>query len=269
MCALETISDDSAEALSTHEGTLALCGLQELGEKAARALARNDGDLLLDSLTSLTKPVTEALAKHEGALSLDGLGELSETEAKALSKHPGGLCFGGLKTLTVGVARILAGHEGDLSLSGLENFPEEAFDIFSDHNGSVSIPMLTDIESVAGEVNDNGREFIVGLDFNYCDVNYSGFQIMERAHIRGLLAVLETDAKIGTPNMPGDWWEEFDVALLKGCFVIHSPWPPDIKAMRKLFGESVGQTSLFDSVMERAPSGDELDNDEDSEDEKS
>lgn len=157
---------------------------------------------------------------------------------------------------------------GELSLAGLETISGEMVDILASHEGKVSVPMLTDIEKVAAAKGDDEREFVVGLDFYYCDVNYSGFQIMDRAEIRGLLTALETDCKIGTPNMPDHWWEEFDIGLLKGCFTIHSPWPSDVQAMRKLFGRWVGQTSLFDSVMEHAPSGDELDDDEDSEDEE-
>jgi hypothetical protein len=245
-------SDDLARALGKHKGSLLLWGLESISLECAKKLAQVEGALGL-GITTITKPVAEALAQRRGSLWLDGLTELPEEIAVILSAHEGGLSFDGLKTLQLDVARVLAKHRGELSLAGLEEFPPEMFEVFLAHEGKVSVPIVTDIEKVAAAEGDDKREFIVGLDFYYCDVNYSGFQIMDRAEIRGLLAALETDGKIGTPNMPGEWWEEFDIGLLKGCFTIHSPWPSDIEAMRKLFGEWVGQTSLFDSVMEHAP----------------
>lgn len=259
------LSEKLSELLGKHKGSLMLWGLESINPECAQKLARVQGSLGL-GIKTISKPIAEALAQHKGPLWLDGLTELSKEIAVILCAHEGGLSFDGLKTLHSEVARVLAQHGEELSLAGLEEFSAELFEIFSAHEGKVSVPMLTDIEKVAAAKEDDEREFIVGLDFDYCDVNYSGFQIMDRSEIRGLLTALETDCKIGTPNMPDHWWEEFDIGLLKGCFTIHSPWPSDVEAMRKLFGRWVGQTSLFDSVMEHAPSGDELDGDEDSED---
>jgi hypothetical protein len=153
------------------------------------------------------------------------------------------------------VARILASHEGDLSLGGLEKFPEEGFDIFSGRNGSVSLPMLTDIERVAAEVNDDDREFIVRVNFDWKgEVSYSGFSIMSRPEIRSLIRALGTDARILMPNVPDYYEEEMPVGELKSAFSICSPWPGDIAAMRRIFGERVGDTSLFTRVEEIEPS---------------
>jgi hypothetical protein len=63
---------------------------------------------------------------------------------------------------------------------------------------------------------------------------------------------MEAPIKIGTPNMPGSWYEEFEIGLLDGAFSIHSADPDDVSAMRSLFGNKVGETSLFDSVLEAA-----------------
>jgi hypothetical protein len=93
-----------------------------------------------------------------------------------------------------------------------------------------------------------GDEFIVEVDFDYCGVSYSGYQILTRTQIVKLCKQLESDRQIGTPNMPGDWWEEFDVSDLNGAFTIHSDRLEDVEAMRGLFGESVGNTELFEEA---------------------
>ena len=94
-----------------------------------------------------------------------------------------------------------------------------------------------------------GDEFIVRVNFEYCEVIYSGYQILTRELIVELCEQLETDRQIVTPNMPGEWWEEFDVSDLKGAFTIHSDRAEDIEAMRILFGKAVGNTDLIESVL--------------------
>ena len=95
-----------------------------------------------------------------------------------------------------------------------------------------------------------GDEFIVRVNFEYCEVIYSGYQILTRELIVELCEQLETDREIGTPNMPKWWMEEFDISRLKGVFTIHSDRAEDIEAMRGLFGEAVGNTDLIDSVLD-------------------
>jgi hypothetical protein len=48
-----------------------------------------------------------------------------------------------------------------------------------------------------------------------------------------------------------------DISLLKDCFEIYSASPSSILAMREVFPDDVGETSLFDSVLEHAPSIDD------------
>ncbi|MDB4630649.1 hypothetical protein OAF87_02720 [Akkermansiaceae bacterium] len=119
-------------------------------------------------------------------------------------------------------------------------------------------------KSISKEIAEQGApgdEFIVGVDFNYCDVNYSGYQILTRTQIVKLCKQLDSDRQIGTPNMPGDWWEEFDISELKGAFTIHSDRAEDVGAMRGLFGGAVGNTDLFEEA------GDGLWDEEDEDDE--
>jgi len=262
---MQSLPDKTAQILGNHEGTLGLFFVESLSEKAAEHLANNQGDLLLDSLTSLSGPVATALSKHEGNLSLGGLSELSEAEAAILSKHHGGLSFDGLETLSIGAMRILAEHEGDLSLDGLENFPNEGFDIFSRHGGKVSVSMLTDIESVAAGEDDDDREFIACVEYDLKgEMSYNGAAIMTRAAIRRLIDALSKDATIQMPNTPEHFEEELHLSELKDAFRICSPWPQDVKAMRRIFGETVGDTSLFDCVIEAEPRSE--DHEEDDED---
>lgn len=105
-----------------------------------------------------------------------------------------------------------------------------------------------DLEAIYASANP-GDEFIVKIDFSYCDVCYNGYRILSGKELGELLAGLKSGVKVGTPNMPGSWYEEFDISDLAGAFTIHSSDPHDVKAMRSLFGESVGETSYFDNVL--------------------
>jgi len=93
-------------------------------------------------------------------------------------------------------------------------------------------------------------EFIVKLDFYYCDVTYEGFLILNGREIFELLEALSGERELYTPNMPGDWCEEFSISLLKDAFTIHSSDKEDIAAMRSVFGDSVGNTELYDQIVE-------------------
>jgi hypothetical protein len=95
-------------------------------------------------------------------------------------------------------------------------------------------------------------EYIVQLNFSYCDVKYSGYRILTCKELGYLLAGLRSGVEIGTPNMPGSWYEEFEIGLLEGAFSIHSADPNNVFAMRSLFGNKVGETSLFESALEAA-----------------
>ena len=105
-------------------------------------------------------------------------------------------------------------------------------------------------------------EFIVKLDFYYCDVTYEGFLILNRCEISELLEALDGERKLYTPNMPGDWWEEFDISLLKDAFTIHSSGKEDIAAMRLVFGDAVGNIELYDQIVEDEDEEDQHDTDQ-------
>ena len=112
---------------------------------------------------------------------------------------------------------------------------------------------------------DPGDEFIIKVDFDYCDVTYSGYEVVTRAKILKLCKQLDSDRKIGTPNMPGHWYEEFDISRLQGAFTIHSQRAEDIEAMRSLFGDAVGNTELIDCVLDNADENEESSYEEDGE----
>lgn len=112
------------------------------------------------------------------------------------------------------------------------------------------------LDSVAGQ-GDPSDEFIVEVDFSYCGTVYSGYEVMTRAEICKFAKRLKMDFDISTPNMPGSWCERFPVSELSDAFSIHSSDPSDIAAMRQVFGESVGQISLFHEVMDAEIEGEE------------
>jgi|UPI0004841BE1 hypothetical protein len=95
------------------------------------------------------------------------------------------------------------------------------------------------------------EEFIVGIDFCYCEVDYKGFEIVSCKNLGALIYGLEIDEEIATRNMPKHWEETFSIGELKGSFKIHSSDPSDVDAMRALFGESVGEVSYFDTVWQK------------------
>jgi hypothetical protein len=86
---LATISDEAAEGLLHHTGSLNLSGLESLSPHAAELLAQHKGSLYLGGLTEISDEVAQALSKHHGTLTLTGLTSLSDTAAEALSKHDG------------------------------------------------------------------------------------------------------------------------------------------------------------------------------------
>ncbi|MDA8736362.1 hypothetical protein N9M57_03170 [Opitutales bacterium] len=108
-------------------------------------------------------------------------------------------------------------------------------------------------DSNISEISKGGNQeddFIVKLDFYYSEVTYEGFLILSRREISELLEALDGERELYTPNMPGDWCEEFDISLLKDAFTIHSSGKEDIAAMRSVFGDSVGNTELYDQIVE-------------------
>ena len=252
------LSDEAAAILSNRQGALELNGLKTLSKQSALYLIQRPESLYLNGLADISDELLAILTKHKEALGLVAFNKLSLENAKILSEHQGGLFLGDFKNISPEIARVLAKHPGHLAL-GIEDISDEVIDIFSEREEGAYISNLYDIEEVARAHYSDDREFIVCLSFEYCDVKYNGFRIMKKREIRSLVTALNTGAKIGTPNMPGEWFEEFDISLLKDSFAIHSPWPSYIQAMRKVFfgEESVGETSLFDSVLEQAHASDD------------
>ena len=107
-----------------------------------------------------------------------------------------------------------------------------------------------DLINIISNEGDPEDEFIVGIDFYYCDVTYSGYQIVDRSTVKILWDELQKDRQVYTPNMPGSWNEEYDISRLEDAFSIHSDNPDDINSMRNLFGNSVGNTDLLNMVLE-------------------
>jgi len=251
---ISSLSEETSAILSKRQGSIALDGLKKLSNESALHLTECPEGLYLNGLADISDELLAILAKHKEALGLVAFNKLTLENAKILSEHQGGLSLGVFKSITPEIAHVLAKHSGHLSL-GIKDLSDEVLDIFSKREEGAYIYGLYDIEAVGNAKYSDDREFIVSLSFEYCDVSYKGFRIMTKRDIRNLVAALKTDAKIGTPNMPGEWYEEFDISLLKDSFEIHSPWPTYIQAMRKVFfGEdSVGETSLFDRVLEHAP----------------
>ena len=254
---ISSLPEKTSAILSKRQGSIELNGLKKLSDESARHLTECPKPLSLDGLEIISDQLLKILASHKGALSLGAFTSISKDNAHLFSDHHGLLTLGDFKTLEPAVARILAKHPGNLEL-GIEDLSDEILDIFSERDEGVYIENLYDIEEVAKAQYNDDRDFIVSLDFYYCDVSYEGYRIMKKREVRNLVAALGTDAKIGTPNMPGDWYEEFDIALLKDSFAIHEPWPSYVQAMRKVFsGGGVGETSLFDRVLEHAPADDD------------
>jgi len=252
---VENLTEETAALLSKGQGSLSLNGLTTLSKNAALHLIQRSGSLYLNGLKDISEELLRILASHKEALALVSFTKLSPENARILSEHQGGgLFLGSLKVLSPEIARILAKHTDHLALE-IKDVSDEVFEIFGEREEGAYITSLYDITEVAKAKYSDDREFIVSLSFEYCDVNYKGYRIMTKREIRDLVAALNTDEKIGTPNMPGSWYEEFDMALLKDAFEIHSPWPSYIQAMRKVFfgEESIGETSLFDRVLEKAP----------------
>ena len=93
-------------------------------------------------------------------------------------------------------------------------------------------------------------ELIVALNFEYDGTTYQGRRIMSRDELGKLCAGLMVNREITIPNNRGGYYD-LHVSTLDRSFTIHSDIPEDVESMRNQSGESVGDTSLFDSVIER------------------
>lgn len=93
-------------------------------------------------------------------------------------------------------------------------------------------------------------ELIVALNFDYLGITYQGRRIMTRDELGKLCTGLMANREITIPNNRGEYYD-LQVSKLDRAFKIHSDKPVDVESMRDLSGESIGDTSLFDSVVYR------------------
>jgi hypothetical protein len=95
-------------------------------------------------------------------------------------------------------------------------------------------------------------ELIVELNFEHDGTTYHGRRIMSRHDIGKLCAGLQINRDIIIPPHEAEsYFNTTDVKILQRAFTIHSDKPEDVASMREQFGESVGDTRLFDSVIKR------------------
>jgi hypothetical protein len=121
---LKNLSTGAAESLAQHKGSLYLGALTEISDEVAQALSKHQGSLGLSGLKTLSPHAAEFLAQHKGSLYLCGLTEISDEVAQALSKHHGTLTLTGLTSLSDTAAEALSKHEGEVELPGFDD--EEA-----------------------------------------------------------------------------------------------------------------------------------------------
>ena len=120
------ISDEVAEHLSKHVGTLFLSEVTELSDKAAELLSHHDGTISLGP-THLSSSAAESLSNHKGySLSLNGLTEISDEIAEFLSKYKGrSLDLNGLTEFSDKAAEYFANFKGThLELNGLTHISD-------------------------------------------------------------------------------------------------------------------------------------------------
>jgi hypothetical protein len=115
---IESLSVETAEALSAHEGVLVLNGLESLDPAVAAALAKRVGNrktnrpgtLVLSGLPAISTEAAAALAAFSGEIVLKAVKEISPETAAALAKHKGRLYLTGLVNISPETAAALQAH---------------------------------------------------------------------------------------------------------------------------------------------------------------
>ena len=115
---IQSLSPETAEALSAHEGVLVLNGLVSLDPVVAAALAKRVGNrknnragtLVLNGVPAISTEAARALAAFPGELVIKGVTELSVETAAALAAHRGRLHLTGLTEVSPGVRAALQAH---------------------------------------------------------------------------------------------------------------------------------------------------------------
>jgi hypothetical protein len=119
---LRSLTPETAEALSAHEGVLVLNDLATLDPQVAAALAKRVGNrklnrpgtLVLNGLPRISVKAAEELAKFSGELVLKGIVDLPPANAAALATHKGRLHLTGLVDASPKVTAALAKHPAAL-----------------------------------------------------------------------------------------------------------------------------------------------------------
>ena len=247
---LENVTDLGLKHLSSSlSAQLQLSGKILRSKSRAEYLAQNyDGILILGfDGTEVSDDIFEGLSEFRGqALKLDGLTSMS---AGALAS----LAASDIENLVIPV-EIFEDEDHELDDEMLDRFlgefkggvDFEGYDYGED--GEDGEDDSVSIDSIKIDEGNPSDEFIVKVDFYYCEVSYEGYMIADRETISVLNRELDSGREVYTPNMPGDWCEEFEISELGGAFTIHSEKAEDVEAMRKLFGESIGNVELITMI---------------------
>ena len=85
---LTELTDGAAEGLSRHGDTLSMYSLETISDEVAVALGSHQGGFLsLGGLNELSDAAAEGLIKYEGMLSVGSLDDIPESAATILRQH--------------------------------------------------------------------------------------------------------------------------------------------------------------------------------------
>ena len=258
---LENVTDLGLEKLShSLAAHLQLSGKVLKSQSRAEYFSQNyEGTLVLRCEgIKISNDVIEGLWRFRGeALALDGFTLIDAESLTYLAGLkvenlfiPGEIFEGEDHQLDLDLAdSFLNDFHGNVRLTGEgyeedeEDEEDEDYEDYEDYEDDRSSIGLIKIDE--GAPSD---EFIVEVNFEYCDVEYQGYMIVDRETISVLNRELDSGREVYTPNMPGSWCEEFEISELKGAFTIHSEKATDVEAMRSLFGERIGNVQLITMI---------------------
>lgn len=265
------IDDLTAQSLAKYDG-VALCldGLENVTDLGLKHLSSSlSAQLQLSGKILRSKSRAEYLAQNYDGLLLLGFDgkEVSDDIFEGLSEFRGqALKLDGLTSISAGALASLAASDIENLILPVEVFEDEdhelddemldrflyefkgSVDFEGDDYGEDGEDDSLSIDSIKIDEGNPSDEFIVKVDFYYCEVSYEGYMIADRETISVLNRELDSGREVYTPNMPGDWCEEFEISKLEGAFTVHSEKAEDVEAMRKLFGESIGNVELITMI---------------------
>ena len=127
---VRSISDEVADALGEHQGSLTFHNLESVSDNAVACLSRSaESPLYLNGVRTLSATACGHLAKIEHILHLEDLTELSDEAFAELEAYKGGLLnLSGLTSLSENAAASIAQMEysGWIDLSGVLSLSDEA-----------------------------------------------------------------------------------------------------------------------------------------------